>query len=124
MLTSAQGINEPIAAATWQGLQDASQTTSIKVEYLPVAGPQTIENSTVFLNTLAQRGCNIIIGAGPTPAAAVVHAAPSLTHTTFITVGQPGTAAHVTAIAATSTAAIRAAVDHAVTATVQPSRAD
>jgi hypothetical protein len=71
LLTDADGVTGAQAAPVWAGMQDASQATHAKVQYLSVSGPQTVENAMPFLNSLAQGHCDLVVAVGDAPVAAV-----------------------------------------------------
>src|ERR1700761_9200785 len=45
LLTDSRGIAGPQAAPVWAGMQKASLATHVKVEYLAVVGPDTVDNA-------------------------------------------------------------------------------
>jgi hypothetical protein len=117
LLTGERGTTDASAAPVWAGMQDASLTTHIKIQYLAISGPQTVDNAVVFVNTLAQRNCDVVIAAGAVPATAVTKAAATFPKTAFYTVGATTNAPHVTRIDTTDPAAVRAAISQALNST-------
>jgi hypothetical protein len=124
LLTGERGLNDPSAAPVWAGLQDASLATHVKVQYLAIVGPQTVDNGLTFLNNLGQTGCNLVFAAGDTPIATVDKGAAAFPHTTFLPVGPAKPRANVTPLDGHTPEEIRAAVSAALTNAVnaQPSR--
>ncbi|MFI5490502.1 hypothetical protein [Micromonospora echinaurantiaca] len=72
LLTDDKGLAGEHAKAAWAGMQEASQATLIKVQYLSVQGPQTAANASAYFNTLALQKCNVIVAAGEAPVAAMI----------------------------------------------------
>jgi hypothetical protein len=70
LLTDESGLSGPEAAAVWSGMQQASTKTTEQVSYLAVEGDQTLTNAETYFNTLAGRGCDVILAAGALPAQA------------------------------------------------------
>ncbi|MCH0539095.1 BMP family ABC transporter substrate-binding protein [Streptomyces sp. MUM 203J] len=65
LLTDDQGITSGTTAATvWEGMQEASGDTRVRVTYVPVAGEQTAENALPFVNGLLQRKCSVVLAVG------------------------------------------------------------
>jgi basic membrane lipoprotein Med (substrate-binding protein (PBP1-ABC) superfamily) len=95
MLTDSKGITSTPAAPAWQGMQNYSHATAVRISYLPVIGPATAQNASQYLAGLIQRRCRVIIAVGKSQAAAAQTAAKSHPGTGFIllTSGQttPGT---------------------------------
>jgi hypothetical protein len=71
LLTDEAGISAPSAAAVWAGMQRASGTTHEKISYLTMAGPDTEANAQTYIDTLALRGCDLVLGTGRLPDAAI-----------------------------------------------------
>lgn len=67
LLTDDQGIVGEQARAAWTGMQEASDQTRIKVQYLSVAGPQTAANASAYYNNLGLQKCRLIIAVGAAP---------------------------------------------------------
>ena len=84
MLTDSQGIASTPAAPAWQGMQNYSHDTAVRISYLPVIGPATAQNASQNLAGLIQRRCRVIIAAGKSEAAAAETAAKSHPGTGFI----------------------------------------
>lgn len=86
LLTDAHGITSTTAGAAWAGMQQATKTTAERTSTLPVTGAQTLQNAETYLNTLALRGCQVIIGAGALPGQALAARATAYPHIQFIAV--------------------------------------
>nr|BFE65694.1 hypothetical protein GCM10020063_102200 [Dactylosporangium thailandense] len=54
LLTPQDGVRGAAAGPVWAAMQDASQQTKAKVQYLEVSGAQTVENAVTFLNSLPE----------------------------------------------------------------------
>ena len=85
LLTDPAGIQGTLAAAVWAGMQAASATTHAQVSYLPIQGPDTVANAEVYINTLAMRGCTVILAAGPVPAQGAINRAAAWPHQNIVT---------------------------------------
>lgn len=119
LLTDERGTAGAEAAVVWAGMQDASLATRAQVQYLAVAGPQTVENAGTFLASLAQSRCGLVLAAGELPTAAVTAAASRFPQTRFALVNVAGPAANVSSLAGSSADEIRTAVNRAVTTAVR-----
>jgi basic membrane lipoprotein Med (substrate-binding protein (PBP1-ABC) superfamily) len=86
LLTDAHGTTSTTAGAAWAGMQRAAKTTAERTSTLPITGTQTLQNAETYLNTLALRGCEVIIGADALPDQAVEARATAYPHTRFITI--------------------------------------
>lgn len=133
LLTDSTGITGA-AAPVWAGMQGASRITHEKVSYLTLQGADTAGNAGIYINTLALRGCNIILAAGALPDQGVADRAAAYPKLRFIAITGPAAAsatgttattgspaptptaspANVTTIAETVPAAISAAVQTAL----------
>jgi basic membrane lipoprotein Med (substrate-binding protein (PBP1-ABC) superfamily) len=122
LLTDERGITGPEAKPVWAGMQDASLATRAKVQYLAVAGTQTVDNAVPYLNTLAQRRCDLVLAAGAVPTGAVGKAAAQFPRTRFVVVGPGTTAANVVVVTTTAPETVRPAVSKIVTDAVGPKR--
>jgi basic membrane lipoprotein Med (substrate-binding protein (PBP1-ABC) superfamily) len=109
LLTGANGLADPAAAPLWAGMQDASLATHAKVSYLAVAGPQTDGNAEPYANTLVQRHCSLVIGAGRSQVDAVETVAKANSHARFAVAGGAA-AANVTALASNPSSAERSSI--------------
>ncbi|MFD6278535.1 BMP family ABC transporter substrate-binding protein [Streptomyces sp. NPDC060209] len=97
LLTGDQGIvTGTPAAPVWQGMQRASGDTRVRVTHLPVMGEQSEANAQPHLNSLVQRGCEIVLAAGPAQTEAVRKAVKGHPEVRFVVVGAQGTAAGTT----------------------------
>ncbi|MET9261291.1 hypothetical protein [Amycolatopsis sp. NPDC004079] len=90
LLTGGQGLASPGAGAVWAGLQDASGDTRIKVSYLAASGPATEANYLPYLNSLAQRRCDVILTAGEPGTSAALAQAAAHPAIRFVAVGGTG----------------------------------
>lgn len=118
LLTGEQGIADAAAAPAWAGLQDASLATHAKVQYLAVTGPQTVENATPFLASLAQAGCNLVFAAGDVPVAAIDQHHKEFPAVRFFPVGGGLPQSNVSPVLGQAPDEIRAAVDGVLTRAV------
>lgn len=65
LLTGEKGIAAGTPAApVWEGMQQASLETRARVNYVPVMGPQSVENAQPYLNSLVQRKCDVVLAVG------------------------------------------------------------
>lgn len=118
LLTGERGITEPEAASVWKGLQQASTATKAKVQYLAVTGPQTVDNATTFVATLAQTNCDLVLAVGELPVASVNKSAPTFPDTRFFVVRGTATRANVTIVDGQTSEQVTAAVENLVTRAV------
>jgi basic membrane lipoprotein Med (substrate-binding protein (PBP1-ABC) superfamily) len=72
LLTGAGGLNDPQAAQTWAGMEDASTATTARVSYLAATGPATEAQAVPFVNTLLVQGCKVVVASGAPERAAVL----------------------------------------------------
>ncbi|MFF5290090.1 hypothetical protein [Paractinoplanes globisporus] len=114
LLTPAAGVTDRDAVPVWDGMQKASLATHGKVRYLAVIGDQTPANAATYLATLALGNCNLILAAGPAPAAAVDANAAAYPKLRFVVVGAAKDQANVTAL--TNPAAVTGLVTDALKA--------
>lgn len=70
VLVGTGGITGEPAAAAWAGLQKVAAEATVRLSYLTVTGPQTEEQAELFVPTLVQQGCDIIVAVGSNQAAA------------------------------------------------------
>jgi len=123
MLTGADGVSGPVAAAAWAGMQGASGASKAMVSYLPVPGQATKATAVPYLASLVQRQCSVIVAVGPAQVAAATAQAARYRRVRFIVIspgqGQVGPAASgVVQIASGPTAQVHQAVQAAVSAAV------
>lgn len=65
LLTGEKGITPGTPAApVWEGMQKASLETLARVNYVPVTGPQSVDNVRPFFNSLIQRQCEVVLAVG------------------------------------------------------------
>ena len=91
LLTDSTGITGT-AAPVWTGMQAASRTTREQVSYLTMQGDDTAANADTYINTLALRGCDIIVAAGVLPDQGVADRAGAYPKLRFITVAAAASA--------------------------------
>lgn len=112
LLTDPAGVQSSLAAAVWDGMQAASAATHTQVSYLAIQGPNTVANAEVYINTLAMRGCSVVVAAGDVPAQGAVARASAWPHQRLVTItttalarptARPG---NLTSISSTSTASV------------------
>lgn len=124
LLTDSHGLVGEPAATVWAGMQDASLETLAKVQYLSVTGEQTKQNATLFLNSLGQGGCAIVVAVGDAPTQAALTGAVTFPQVRFVLVGAQGSGApNVSSVEVSESKAMRAAVKDVVTTLVGSSPA-
>ncbi|MDO0914299.1 BMP family ABC transporter substrate-binding protein [Streptomyces sp. DT2A-34] len=65
LLTGEKGIAPGTpAASVWEGMRKASLETRARVNYVPVTGPQSVDNVRPFFNSLIQRQCEVVLAVG------------------------------------------------------------
>lgn len=123
LLTGADGVADPVAAAAWAGLQGASASSRAMISYLPV---QTGSNAAAvpYVASLVQRKCTVIVAVGRPQVAAATSQAARYQHVHFIVIipgsadqAGPSTPA-VVRIASGPAAQVHTAVQAAVSAAV------
>lgn len=70
MLVGSGGITGDSAAAAWAGLQGVAAEAEVRLSYLTVSGPQTEEQAKLFVPTLVQQGCDVVVAVGANQVAA------------------------------------------------------
>ncbi|MFE2914383.1 type 1 periplasmic-binding domain-containing protein [Kitasatospora indigofera] len=98
LLTDEQGVASAQAAPVWGGMQDASAATKAQVSFLSVMGPGTVANAQSYANTLVQRKCSMVLGAGGLPGQALRAIAGANPKVRFVVVGEGASASNVTAV--------------------------
>ena len=93
LLTGGDGLADPVAGPVWAGMQATSNTTHAQVSYLAMLGPASTHNADAYINTLALRGCSIVLAAGSVPAEGAIERAAAWPHLTVVAV-VPATGAH------------------------------
>lgn len=83
-------------AAAWKGILAAQVTTNLRAQSYQVVGTETAQNAQTSINTLALRGCGLIITTGSAENAAATTQAHLFPHVKFA----PQTSANATAITA------------------------
>lgn len=81
-------MTDKSAAPVWEGMQTASGQTRAKISYLAMVGPNTDANARDYVNTLAQRHCDLVFAAGNTQVKAVAAQAGTWASTRFVIVGE------------------------------------
>jgi hypothetical protein len=87
LLTGANGLNDPQAAQTWAGMEDASKATTARVSYLAATGPATEAEAVPYVNTLLVQGCKVVVASGAPERAAVLADARLYTSVRFVVTG-------------------------------------
>jgi basic membrane lipoprotein Med (substrate-binding protein (PBP1-ABC) superfamily) len=87
LLTDSGGIAQADAAPVWAGMEGSSTRTGAKVSYLSVAGPDTVGNAETYVNTLVERGCNVVLAVGDTQVAAAQARASAEPSVKFLLIG-------------------------------------
>ncbi|WP_436528161.1 hypothetical protein [Actinoplanes sp. HUAS TT8] len=95
LLTGEEGIGGEPANTVWSSMQQSSTTTLVRVQNLPVSGPQTVDNANGFINSLIATRCGVIVAVGKNQTAAVDQVASANPQVTFVTVGGGTTAGNV-----------------------------
>jgi len=97
LLTDSSGLAGEPARTAWQGMQEASSETRIKVFYVATVGANSVDDVRPFLAGLVQRKCDVIIGAGTDQANAIAAGANANPGTVFVAVSDVplGPAVHV-----------------------------
>ncbi len=86
MLTGQDGLTGQEAKQVWEGLQQVSLQTKVRVSYLAVAGEQSEERAAQFVATQIQQRCGIIVAVGPHQVAAATAAAARYPDVRFVAV--------------------------------------
>lgn len=102
LLTDETGITGKAATPVWAGMQQASTSTHMQVTFLAMQGPATLQSAQAYLNTLALRGCNIIITSGTLPDQAAESQAHSYPNLRFIATSEATAAMRASASPASS----------------------
>jgi basic membrane lipoprotein Med (substrate-binding protein (PBP1-ABC) superfamily) len=64
LLVGTTGITGDPAATTWAGLQRVAGDAKVRLSYLKVSGPQTEAQAKLFVPTLVQQSCDVIVAVG------------------------------------------------------------
>ncbi|MDH2393310.1 BMP family ABC transporter substrate-binding protein [Streptomyces sp. HNM0663] len=98
LLTDDKGITSGTTAATvWEGMQEASGDTRVRVTYVPVTGEQTAGNALPFMNGLLQRKCSVVLAVGEAQVKAAEQRADDHKDIRFVTVDGTKKGANITA---------------------------
>jgi basic membrane lipoprotein Med (substrate-binding protein (PBP1-ABC) superfamily) len=120
VLTDAAGVAAGPAAAVWAGLQDASLTAGVRVQYLAVSGPATARQAGLFATSLAQGGCRLVFAVGDLAVSGVEVSAPHFPLVYFYLVGGRLEQPNVSVVEAADLVAVRAEVARIVVGVVAP----
>ncbi|WP_393082089.1 hypothetical protein [Streptomyces sp. LN704] len=91
LLTGKDGITAgTVAAQVWEGMQDASLETHVRVSHVPVTGEQSAAGARSYLRGLLQRSCDLVLAAGGPQIEAAEQAAPLHRTVDFVLVGDGG----------------------------------
>ncbi|MEV6348070.1 hypothetical protein [Actinoplanes sp. NPDC051851] len=107
LLTDEKGIAAEPATSVWATMQELSAVSLVRVQYLPVNGPQTAGNAVTYATSLAIGRCGAIVATGEPQAAAVGQIAATYPAIRFITVGAGTTADNVEVVTETTGEALR-----------------
>lgn len=80
LLTDSRGVGRAPASEVWAGLQDAAAATKVRASFLPLTKAGAARDQ---VNGLIAQGCNLIIGVGIKPVAAIsaiASSAPATVH--------------------------------------------
>jgi hypothetical protein len=116
LLTDERGLAGGPVAPVWAGMQDASLTTGVKVQYLPTLGASTASDASAYLASLVQRHCDLIVAVGQAQVAAVGADASRYRNARFVAVGSVPPGKNVTVVVESSPARTRARVSALVRA--------
>jgi hypothetical protein len=116
LLTDDRDLTGDMAKAAWDGMQEASVATLIKVQHLAITGPQTAANGLTYYNTLGVQRCTVIIAAGDVPVAAMTQGIDTFPAIKHAAVGGDPKGKPVTIVDASSTDSIRKGVKELVAA--------
>lgn len=116
LLTDEKGIAGAQVKPVWSAMQEASVAGLVRVQYLPVNGPQTTENARSYLASLVAGRCGAIIAVGPAQVDAVAKNAGAHPEIWFVTVGGGAPAGNVRVLDAADPDALRAGVKERIEA--------
>jgi hypothetical protein len=106
LLTDEKGATGKDAAPIWSAMQDASVSSLVRVQYLPVNGPQTADNARAYVASLAGGKCGVVIAVGTAQVDAVTAIAHTFPAARFVTVGGGSPSANVSVVEASDLATI------------------
>jgi basic membrane lipoprotein Med (substrate-binding protein (PBP1-ABC) superfamily) len=104
LLTDEKGVTGKDAAPIWSAMQDASVSSLVRVQYLPVNGPQTADNARAYVASLAGGKCGVVIAVGTAQVDAVTATAQTFPAARFVTVGGGTPSANVSVVEASDAA--------------------
>jgi basic membrane lipoprotein Med (substrate-binding protein (PBP1-ABC) superfamily) len=104
LLTDEKGVTGKGAAPIWSAMQDASVSSLVRVQYLPVNGPQTADNARAYVASLAGGKCGVVIAVGTAQVDAVTATAQTFPAARFVTVGGGTPSANVSVVEASDAA--------------------
>jgi basic membrane lipoprotein Med (substrate-binding protein (PBP1-ABC) superfamily) len=87
LLVGPAGITDSQNATVWAGMQEASAATKARVTYMVAVGPETQANALPFAQALVQKGCAVIVAAGPVESGAAAGVARQHKEIDFILIG-------------------------------------
>ncbi|MFC6562645.1 hypothetical protein [Actinoplanes utahensis] len=87
LLTDETGVTAEPAKTVWHTMQEASAASLVRVQYLPVRGPQTTDNAAAYLASLTSSRCGAVIVAGKAQIDAAAANADKHPEVSFIAVG-------------------------------------
>ncbi|MFD7320816.1 BMP family ABC transporter substrate-binding protein [Streptomyces sp. NPDC059875] len=113
LLTDEKGIvTGAPAAPVWEGMQQVSGETRIRVTFVPVMGEQSAKNVQPFFNGLMQRQCDVVLASGAPQVKAVEEGAGKYPKVRFVVVDGSKGAGNVALV--TSGKGLKSAVADAV----------
>jgi hypothetical protein len=113
LLTDEKGVTGEETAPIWSAMQDASVSSLVRVQYLPVNGPQTADNARAYVASLAGGRCGVVLAVGAAQIDAVNASAQTFPAARFVTVGGGKPSANV-AVLNDDAASLSAAIRHQV----------
>jgi hypothetical protein len=121
LLTDDKGIAGEQVRAAWDGMQQASLTHSIQVQYLAVDGPQTAANAAAYFNSLALRQCQVVIAVGAASVDALLDGKGRFPGLRYVVVGETAQVDGVTVVSETAADRVASTVATTVGAIAVPS---
>jgi basic membrane lipoprotein Med (substrate-binding protein (PBP1-ABC) superfamily) len=117
LLTDSRGLAGSPAAQVWAGMQDASQATHAKVEYLQVYGT-TAAAARPYLASLVQRRCGVVLAVGSAQVSAVAADAGRYPAVRFVAISSAASSRDMTTVDP-ATGQVRISVARLIRADVQ-----
>jgi basic membrane lipoprotein Med (substrate-binding protein (PBP1-ABC) superfamily) len=101
VLTDSHGTSAGLGASVWRGVLKAQATTNLRAQGLRVGGSGGVPTAVVGVDTLAMRGCRLVVAVGAAQVAAVWKQAAVFRDVWFVVVnGVTGHARNVAILAA------------------------